>query len=108
MIDDAWEIFCFVLFCGGNSVYVVVSLVMVMARVVEEKRTRQWEWVPRNRVEYCGDIVRPGYGRLGLFHHSVHKLALGVNFTAVFAGADLYFGIVMIIIAFLQSIFSYL
>ena len=106
--EDVWEIFSFVLFFGGNSVYVVVSLTMVLARVVEEKRSRQWEWVPRKRVEYCREIVTPGYAGLGLFHHLIHRLAMIVNIAAAFSGADAFLSSFMVIITFLQCILSYL
>ena len=106
--EDLWEVLSFVLFCGGNSVYVVVSLTMVLARVVEEKRGRQWEWVPRKRVEYCREIVTPGYSGLGLFHHLTHRLAMIVNIVAAFSGADALLSSFMVIITFLQCILSYL
>ena len=64
--------------------------------------------MPRQRIEYCKDIVSPGYGRLGLFHHLVHRLAWCVNMAAVFSGADVFLSSFMIILTFLQSVLSFL
>ena len=107
-VEDVWEICSFVLFCGGNSVYVMVSLTLVLARVMEKKKNRQWEWVPRKKIEYCGDMISPGFRGLGLFHYQLHTVAMAVNVAALYSGADVYLSSFMVIITFLQCILSYL
>ena len=106
-VEDVWDICSFVLFCGGNSVYVVVSITLVLARLLKKKNTPT-EWIPRKKVEYCGKIISPQFNGLDLFHYLVHMLALAINIGAAFCGADRYLSISMIIITFIQSILSYL
>ena len=106
-VEDVWDICSFVFFCGGNSVYVVVSLTLVLARLVRKKNV-QAEWIPRKKVEYCGEIIIPDYRGLEMFHYLVHMVAMVVNIAAAFCGADIYLSILMIIITLLQSILSYL
>ena len=97
-----------VVFCGGNSLYILLSMITAISSLVSQMKKTGEDPGPREhaQIELCFDICQP-CDSFRIFHHILHRSAFIINFMTIFIGTDIIFSLPCTIICFIQCIISY-
>merc|ERR1711874_676798 len=92
-----------VVFCGGNTLYTLVSMFIAIVSMVSQINKPAEDPGPKEhaQIELCFDICQ-SRDSLRIFHHILHRSAFVLNFMSIFIGAHLIFSVPCTVICFIQ------
>ena len=98
-----------IIFSVGNTLYTVISMLLVIAIAIARwrKEIPSYDHNEREHIQLCFDICHP-CDSLKIWHHILHRNAFMLNIISICIGADLIFSIPCTILCFIQCILSYL
>ena len=98
-----------VVFCGGNTLYTLMSMFIALVSMVSQISKTRDDQGPREhaQIELCFDICQP-CDSFRIFHHILHRSAFVLNFMSIFIGTHLMFSVPCTAICLIQCIISYL